>query len=167
MGVTLGGRELVDQSSCGMPKDRAGLFFFFNICYPVPCPPLFSSSRSGSVTPSPSCSKPAFESEHKAEIEVWRRVWSAPGGLSLLVSPLSWAVEGGLGTAGGGQTGSSWGYCLPAPSPGKFDLAISPALPISLGHSAMAPWRQEQAFEDFLGQPRGSGLTCRASLQRP
>lgn len=28
MGVTLGGRELVDQSSCGMPKDRAGLFFF-------------------------------------------------------------------------------------------------------------------------------------------
>ena len=119
------------------------------------------------MTPSLSCSKPTFESEHKAEIEVWRRVWSVPGGPALLLSPFSWAAEGGLSIAGGGQTGSSWGYCLPAPSLGKFDPAISPALPISLGHSTMAQWQQEQAFEDFLSQPRGSGLTYQASLQRP
>lgn len=146
---------------------RTGWGCFFNIYYPVPCPPLFSSSRSGSVTTSLSCTKPTFESEHKAEIEVWRRVWSAQGGPALLLTPLSWAVEGGLGIAGGGQTGSSWGYCLPTPSPGKFDLAVSAALRISLGHSAMAQWRQEQTFEDFLSQPRGSGLTYQASLQRP
>lgn len=46
-----------------------------------------------------------------------------------LVSPLSWAVEGGLGTAGRRPDWELLGL-LPARSPPwKFDLAISPACP--------------------------------------
>ena len=39
-GLPWGGRELADQPSCGMPKDRVGLFFF-NIYYPVLAHPYF------------------------------------------------------------------------------------------------------------------------------